>query len=146
VRPAVPLICQFIDEHKERFGVVPVCRALSADGIKIAPRTYWARLASGPGKREPWDMTVTEILAGIHEPDAGGRRPPESMHGTVKMRGYLQRRGIEVAKCTIERLKRERGLARGQQGAAPAAHQRGRSGRHAGAGPGAPPVQSLPAR
>jgi putative transposase len=79
VRPAVPLICQFIDEHKERFGVVPVCRALSAHGIQIAPRTYWARLASGPSKRELWDMTVTEILAGIYEPGAGGRRPPESV-------------------------------------------------------------------
>jgi putative transposase len=108
VRPAVPLICQFIDEHKERFGVVPVCRALSAHGIQIAPRTYWARLASGPSKRALWDMTVTEILAGIYEPDAGGR-PPESMYGTVKMWGYLQRHGIEVAKCTVERLKRERG-------------------------------------
>jgi putative transposase len=118
VRPAVPLICQFIDEHKERFGVVPVCRALSAHGIQIAPRTYWARLASGPGKRELWGMTVTEILAGIYEPDVNGRRPPESMYGTVKMWGYLQRRGIEVAKCTIERIKHEygwRGVSRARR-------------------------------
>jgi hypothetical protein len=34
VRPAVPLICRFIDEHKERFGVAPVCRALSAHGVQ----------------------------------------------------------------------------------------------------------------
>ena len=54
-------------------------------------------------------MTVTEILAGIYEPDGNGRRPPESIYGTVKMWGYLQRQGVEVAKCTIERLKRERG-------------------------------------
>jgi transposase InsO family protein len=103
------LICQFIDGHKERFGVVPVCRALTVHGIEIAPRTYWARLACGPSKRELWDMTVTEILAGIYEPDEKGRRPPESMYGTVKMWGYLQRQGIEVAKCTVERLKREHG-------------------------------------
>jgi putative transposase len=31
------------------------------------------------------------------------------MYGTVKMRGYLQRQGIEVAKCTAGRLKREHG-------------------------------------
>jgi transposase InsO family protein len=109
VRPAVPLICRFIDEHKERFGVVPVCRALTVHGIKIAPRTYWARRASGPSKRELWDTTVTEILAGIYEPDVNGRRPPESMYCTVKMWGYLRRQGIEVAKCTVERLKREHG-------------------------------------
>jgi len=109
VRPAVPLICQFIDEHKERFGVVPVCRALTVHGIVIAPRTYWARLASAPGKRALWDMTVTEIMAGIYQPDKNGRRPPESMYGTVKMWGYLRRQGIEVARCTVERLKREHG-------------------------------------
>jgi putative transposase len=109
VRPATALICQFIDEQKERFGVVPVCRALTVHGIQIAPRTYWARLALGPGKRELWDMAVTEILAGIYEPDENGRRPPESMYGTVKMWGYLHRQGIEVAKCTVERLKREHG-------------------------------------
>ena len=27
-RPATPLICAFIDEHNERSGVVPICRAL----------------------------------------------------------------------------------------------------------------------
>jgi len=109
VRPAVPLICQFIDDQKERFGVVPVCRALTVHGIVIAPRTYWARAASGPSKRALWDMTVTEIMAGIYRPDENGRRPPESMYGTVKMWGYLQRQGIEVARCTVERLKREHG-------------------------------------
>ena len=118
MRPAVPLICRFIDEHKERFGVVPVCRALTVHGIKIAPRTYWARRASGPSKRELWDTTVTEILAGIYEPDENGRRPPESLYGTVKMWAHLRRQGIPVAKCTIERLKRAhgwRGVTRGRR-------------------------------
>jgi putative transposase len=78
-------------------------------GIQIAPGTYWARLASGPGKRELWDTAITGILAGIYEPHGQGRRPPESMYGTVKMRGYLHRQGIEVAKCTVQRLKREHG-------------------------------------
>lgn len=87
MRPAVPLICQFIDEHKQRFGVVPVCRELTVHGIQIAPRTYWARAASGPSKRALWDMTVTEILAGIYLPDESGRRPPESLYGTVKITG-----------------------------------------------------------
>lgn len=109
MRPAVPLICQFINEYKGRFGVVPVCRALTVHGIQIAPGTYWARAVSGPSKRALWDMTVTEIMAGIYQPDEHGHRPPESMYGTVKMWGYLQRQGIEVAKCTVERLKREHG-------------------------------------
>ena len=39
VRPATPLICAFIDAHKGRFGVAPVCRALAAHGMQIAPRS-----------------------------------------------------------------------------------------------------------
>src|SRR6516164_7829415 len=99
-------MCQFAGQEKGRFGVAPICRALSAHGITIAPRTCWARRSAAPGKRALWDTAVTEILAGIHEPDAGGRRPPESLHGTVKMWAHLNRPGIPVAKCTVERLKR----------------------------------------
>jgi putative transposase len=118
VRPATALICQFIDQKKEEFGVAPICRALSAHGIGIAPRTYWAHRAAVPGKRELWDTAVTEILAGIYEPDENGRRPPESLYGTVKMWAHLNRQGIPVAKCTIERLKRAhgwRGATRGRR-------------------------------
>jgi putative transposase len=109
VRPATALICQFIDEHKERFGVAPVCRALSAHGIQIAPRTYWARRSAVPSKRALWDTVIAEVLAGIYEPDNNGRRRPEALYGTVKMWGHLRRQGIEVAKCTVERLKRAHG-------------------------------------
>jgi putative transposase len=78
-------------------------------GIQIAPRTYWAHRSAVPGKRELWDTAVTEILAGMYEPDENGRRPPESLYGTVKMWAHLRRQGIPVAKCTVERLKRARG-------------------------------------
>ena len=109
MRPATPLICAFIDVNRERFGVVPICRALSAHGIQIAPRTYWAQLSSAPSKRSLWDAAVTEILAGIYEPDQRGRRPPESLYGSLKMWAYLQRQGIPAAKSTIERLMRAHG-------------------------------------
>jgi putative transposase len=118
VRPATALICQFIDEKKGEFGVAPICRALSAHGIQIAPRTYWARRSAVPGKRALWDTAVTEILAGIYEPGVNGRRPPESLYGTVKMWAHLNRQGIPVAKCTVERLKRAhgwRGATRGRR-------------------------------
>jgi putative transposase len=118
VRPAAALICQFIGEKNGEFGVAPICRALSAHGIQIAPRTYWARRSAAPGKRALWDTAVTEILAGIYEPDERGRRPPESLYGTVKMWAHLNRQGIPVAKCTVERLKRAhgwRGTTRGRR-------------------------------
>lgn len=100
------MICAFIDAEKDGFGVVPVCRALTAHGISIAPRTYWARLAAAPSKRQLWDTAVTEILAGIYEPDADGRRPPECLYGTVKMWVHLRRQGIPVAKWVAPLIRR----------------------------------------
>jgi putative transposase len=109
VRRATPLICEFIDEHKDWFGVAPICRALGVRGVQIAPRTYWARRAAAPSKRALWDTTITEILAGIYEPDADGRRSPESLYGSLKMWAHLHREGIPVARCTVERIMRANG-------------------------------------
>lgn len=36
-RPATSLVAQFIDDHRDRFGVEPICRVLSEHGVKIAP-------------------------------------------------------------------------------------------------------------
>ena len=104
MRPATPVVCAFIDEHAEEFGVVPICRALTVHGVQIAPRTYWAHRSAGPSKRELWDTTITEILSGVYEPDEKGKRPPESLYGSLKVWAYLQRQGIPVARCTVERI------------------------------------------
>jgi transposase InsO family protein len=109
VRPATPLIHSFIDEYADRFGVAPICRALAVHGLQIAPRTYWAHRSSAPSKRELWDTTITEILARVYEPDEHGKRPPESLYGSLKMWAHLQRQGITVARCTVERIMRVNG-------------------------------------
>ena len=112
------MICAFIDEHADRFGVVPICRALAVHGVQIAPRTYWAHRSAAPSKRALWDTTITEILAGIYEPDAEGKRPPESLYGYLKMWAHLRRQGIPVARCTVERImqaNRWRGATRARR-------------------------------
>jgi putative transposase len=88
---------------------VPICRVLSAHGVKIAPRTYWARRSRAPSARAVRDAQLTEILAGICEPDVRGRRKPESLYGSLKMWEHLNRQGIKVARCTVERLMRAHG-------------------------------------
>ena len=103
------MICAFIAEHKARFGVASICAALSAHGCQIAPRTYYAWARRAPSKRALWDMAVTELLAGYYEPDEHGRRPPESLYGSLKMWAHLHREGIQVARCTVERLMRANG-------------------------------------
>jgi len=97
-RPATGLICQFIDAFRHRFGVVPICRALSAQGLAIAPRTYRARKQRPPSARSLRDAVVTTMLAGIFEPGTDGRRAPESLYGAVKARGW-PRRGVAVARA-----------------------------------------------
>ena len=109
MRPATPLICEFIDEHREKFGVVPICRALGVHGVQIAPRTYWAHRLAAPSKRALWDTTISEIMAGYYEPGADGKRPPESLYGSLKMWAHLQRQGIPVARRTVERIMRANG-------------------------------------
>ncbi|TXH24206.1 MAG: IS3 family transposase [Mycobacterium sp.] len=108
-RPATPLICAFIAEHRARFGVASICRVLSEHGCQIAPRTFYAWLTRPPSARALWDTVITQVLAGYYEPDRAGRRKPESLYGAVKMWAHLQRQGIEVARCTVERLMRANG-------------------------------------
>ena len=88
---------------------------LSKHGCQIAPRTFYAWLARPPSARALWDMAITEVLAGYYEPDEHGHRKPESLYGAVKMWAHLRRQGIEVARCTVERLMRDnrwRGVTR----------------------------------
>jgi putative transposase len=113
VRPAPSTreLCEFIATYRDRFGVAPICRALTSAGSTIAPNTYYAHQRRGPSKRALWETTITEVLAGYYEPDERGRRRRESLYGSVKMWAHLNREGIEVAKCTVERLMRLNGWA-----------------------------------
>jgi putative transposase len=82
---------------------------LSAHGCPIAPRTYYAWARRAPSKRALWDTTLTQLLAGYYQPDSDGRRPPESLYGSLKMWAHLNREGVQVARCTVERLMRANG-------------------------------------
>jgi transposase InsO family protein len=75
-----------------------------------SPRAPTGRTWPGrASKRALWDAAITEVLAGHYEPDEQGRRLPECLYGATKMWAYLNREGIEVARCTVERLMRANG-------------------------------------
>lgn len=82
---------------------------LSQHDCPIAPRTYYAWRARPPSKRALSDLVLVEVLAGCYEPDENGRRKPESLYGATKMWAHLNRQGITVARCTVERLMRGHG-------------------------------------
>jgi len=103
------VICAFIASVRGVFGIVPVCRTLTAYGISMSPRTYHDRRVRPASRRSVRDAWLTAILAGVFEPDERGRRKPESLYGAVKAWAYLRRQGITVARCTVERLMRANG-------------------------------------
>lgn len=94
----------FIDSHREELGIEPICRELA-----IAPSSYHehaARLAD-PGKRSArarHDDKIKEQIKRVHDDSSG-------LYGTRKVWRQMRRDGIEVAKCTVERLMRTMGLA-----------------------------------
>jgi transposase InsO family protein len=77
--------------------------------VQIAPRTFYAWRSRGPSQRALWDTAIVELLAGYYEPGPGRPRRPESLYGASKMWAHLNRDGIPVARCTVERLMREHG-------------------------------------
>jgi len=89
-----------IDAQRDEYGVEPICRTLG-----VAPSTYYAVKER---EREPSERAVrdTVLLAEI-------RRVYEanfSVYGARKVWWQCQREGIEVARCTVERLMAKNGL------------------------------------
>jgi putative transposase len=94
---------RFIDGHKGRFGVAPICRVLSEHGIKIAPSTYYDAKSRPVSRRTLRDADLTIEIARVHGENYG-------VYGPRKVWLQLNREGIEVARCTVERLMNILGL------------------------------------
>ena len=93
----------FIDRHRERYGVEPICAVLP-----IAPSTYYAHKAreANPERWPPRAKRDAQLRIEI-------RRIWEEnfkVYGVRKVWRQLGREGIDVARCTVARLMRELGL------------------------------------
>src|SRR6478672_10058244 len=102
-RPPVQAMIAFIDAHRARHGVEPICRVLP-----IAPSTYHAHAArrADPGKlpaRAQRDVTLRIEIRRVHEENF-------RVYGVRKVWRQLLREGIAVARCTVARLMRTMGL------------------------------------
>lgn len=93
----------FIDEHREEFGVEPIC-----DVIEIAPSTYYEAKrrerepARRPARQQRDEVLKVEIQR-IYDEN-------QQVYGVRKVWIQANREGIPVAKCTVRRLMRELGL------------------------------------
>jgi len=99
-------VVAFIATHAERvsadgvrWGVEPICRVLTEHGITIAPSTYYDAVKA---QRRVTEQDLREerlmvAIARVHHQNYG-------VYGARKVWLALNREGIEVARCTVERL------------------------------------------
>ena len=101
----------YIDDHRGVHGVGPICAVLP-----IAPSTYYEQKArqrdpSRLPKRARRDAALCEQIKRVWDEN---RR----VYGARKVWRQLRREGVEVARCTVERLMRQlglRGVVRGRK-------------------------------
>jgi putative transposase len=92
-----------------RWGVEPICAVLSEHGCPIAPSTYYAARARTPSARKRRDESLKVEITRVHGDNY-------SVYGARKTWLALNREGIPVARCTVERLMNELGLVGAKRG------------------------------
>lgn len=88
----------YIDAHRDRFGVEPIC-----DALQFAPSTYWSAKRRVPSARSIRDEQLKVEIRRVYDDNFG-------VYGAPKIWAQLNREGIPVARCTVERLMRDLGI------------------------------------
>jgi putative transposase len=97
-------VIAFIDAHKDRcsaglrWGIEPICKQL-----RIAPSTYRAAKQRPPSARSLRDAELRPEILRVWEQNL-------SVYGADKVWDQLNKDGIRVARCTVERLMRDMGI------------------------------------
>ena len=85
----------FIDQHRARFGVEPICQTL-----QVAPSTYYAAVSRPPSPRRLRDDELKVDITRVHKANF-------DVYGTEKLWHQLNREGIEVGRDRVARLMAE---------------------------------------
>jgi putative transposase len=96
----------FIQAHRARRGVEPICRVL-----QVAPSSYYAAVHRPASARRERDGVLKLAIRRVWDAQ-------RQVYGADKVWAQLNREGTRVARCTVERLMRElglRGVVRGQR-------------------------------
>ena len=102
---------RYIDDHKNRFGVEPICQMLP-----IAPSTYYEHKARErdpdrhPARYHRDEALKPEITRVWHE--------NFQVYGARKVWKQLKRESTRAARCTVERLMKDLGLCGVRRGKA----------------------------
>ena len=89
---------RYVDEHRGRFGVEPICRVLG-----VSASAYYHRATGRRSKRAVEDERLLGQIREVHQANYYA-------YGSRRMWVALNRAGEPVARCTVERLMRANGI------------------------------------
>jgi putative transposase len=92
------VIVDYIDQHRDRFGVEPICREL-----QVAPSTYYAAKSRPPSARAVRDAVMIPILVALW---AANYR----VYGAHKLWKAARRAGHDIGRDQVARLMRTAGI------------------------------------
>jgi putative transposase len=91
-------VSAFIDEHRERFGVEPVCRTLG-----VSASAYYQRATGERSERQIEDERLLLRIREVHEANY-------CAYGYRRTWKALGRRGERAPRCQVQRLMRAAGI------------------------------------
>ncbi|WP_310628063.1 IS3 family transposase [Limnohabitans sp.] len=108
-RPPTQVLKRFIDQHRNTFGVEPICKVL-----QIAPSCYRRHAAQqrNPQLRCARAKRDDELVTHIQRVWQANMR----VYGADKVWHQMNREGLPVARCTVERLMKQLGLQGARRG------------------------------
>jgi putative transposase len=91
-------VSAFIEEHRERFGVEPICETLG-----VSASAYYQRASGQRSARQVEDERLLGAIAELHERNY-------LAYGSRRMWKALLRSGEQVGRSRVERLMRQAGI------------------------------------
>jgi putative transposase len=105
------MMVDYIDAHRDMFGVEPICRTLTSAGATIAPSTYWSAKSRPPSARAQREALLMPILLALWMANY-------RVYGARKLWKVARRAGHDVGRDQVARLMRTlgiRGVRRGRR-------------------------------
>ena len=88
--------------HRDRFGIEPVCAVLE---FPVSSYYYAKKRMAEPAERETRDAVLKGKIMEVWKGEKG-----REVYGQRKVWLELNRQGVAVARCTVERLMRDLGI------------------------------------